>query len=155
MLTITIQPNTKADLPTTKAAEKIEDILCEDNTCLEEEDAGDADVDGDNTSVATDTSSDSESELDEEDTALDSTNTLQATQNVAALGEQAISCTVFELKDMASKLSDPAPQPTLETVEDVLCPILGPTALNLKKRKTLLPPSPEKSQKRHQLFGIH
>jgi hypothetical protein len=67
ILTITIRPN-KADLPTAQAAQKIEDILREDDTCLEDDVAVEGvDADDDNASVATDASSDSESESDEDE----------------------------------------------------------------------------------------
>jgi hypothetical protein len=65
MLTIRIPP--KADLPTSRAARKIDDLL-QDETSMEssldpEEEM--ANSDDDNASVATDASSDSESDFDE------------------------------------------------------------------------------------------
>ncbi|KAJ7163718.1 hypothetical protein C8R46DRAFT_998727 [Mycena filopes] len=65
VLTITI-PATK-DLPTSRAAEKVEDVLQEDDTCFEDDsDAEDEDGD-DDTNVPTDASSESESESDNSD----------------------------------------------------------------------------------------
>jgi hypothetical protein len=66
MLTITICP-TKAELPTLRAAEKIEDILHEDDGCTEGNSDGEDTDDDASGDVATDVSSDSESEFDEED----------------------------------------------------------------------------------------
>lgn len=66
MLTITIPP--KADLPTSRAAPKIDDLL-QDETSVEgslEAEEEMADSDDDNASVATDASSDSESDFDED-----------------------------------------------------------------------------------------
>ncbi|KAJ6556910.1 hypothetical protein B0H10DRAFT_1203341 [Mycena sp. CBHHK59/15] len=63
-----------------------------------------ANSDDDNTSVATDVSSDSESDFDED--AVKPSAAVRATQNVAALGEQAVSRAVFELRDMEPRLFD-------------------------------------------------
>jgi hypothetical protein len=51
VLTITIRPS-KADLPTSHAAEKLEDILREDDTCMESDCDADDGADDDNASVA-------------------------------------------------------------------------------------------------------
>ncbi|KAJ7687109.1 hypothetical protein B0H17DRAFT_1136437 [Mycena rosella] len=180
-----------------QAAEKIEGILLDD-TCVEEEE-GDDDVDDDNASVATDASSDSDSDDEDE---LDRTEAVRATQNVAALGEQAVSHIIFELEEMASRLTDlgeyldqrvtglapeerarvgkgygqlaglmaklqrvmdlPPPstqQPTSPTipVQNIVSPTTAfvPPSPNPRKRKNILPPSPEKAQKRHQSHNIH
>ncbi|KAF7344086.1 hypothetical protein MVEN_01698300 [Mycena venus] len=192
----TVQPN-KADLPTAQAAEKIEGILLDD-TCVEEDEEHD-DVDDDNASVATDASSDSNSDDEDE---LDRTDSVRVNQNVAALGEQAVSRTMFELEEMASRLTDlgeyldqrvtglapeerarvgkgygqlaglmaklqrvmdlPPPstqEPTSPTipVQNVISPAATsvPTPPNPRKRRNLLPPSPERAQKRHQSHNIH
>ncbi|KAJ6573241.1 hypothetical protein B0H10DRAFT_2349038 [Mycena sp. CBHHK59/15] len=105
MLASTVPPK-KADLPTSRAAEKIEDIL-RDETALDDslqvEDK--LDSEDDDASVATDESSDSDSDSDEED-AVDTFAVIRATQNVAALGEQAVSRTIYELRDIEPKLGD-------------------------------------------------
>ncbi|KAJ7033562.1 hypothetical protein C8F04DRAFT_1184005 [Mycena alexandri] len=112
VLTITIPPS-KADLPTSRAAEKLDEVLKEDDTCFEVESDTDGDDDGDNnSSVATDASSDSDSdsESDEDDLPNAETGSEQrrefASQNVAALGEQAISRTIFEFRELESKFAD-------------------------------------------------
>lgn len=134
---------------------------------------------------------------------------------MAALGEQAISRTVFELRDMEPRLSDlghyldqrvfglspeelkevgqrygilmdfvsklervmnlpppPPPQDQSPALSQALTQPEGtfpltatalpevvttspPVGSSQRKRKNLLPPSPEKKQKRHQSFGIH
>ncbi|KAJ7845401.1 hypothetical protein B0H14DRAFT_3683866 [Mycena olivaceomarginata] len=202
MLTIKIRPNAP-DLPTAKAAEKIRDILQEDGACHEdsgergdEEDGGEEDED-DSVSVRTDAES---SDSDSEDDQSQRTETFRATQNKAALGEQAVSRAVFDLEDMASRLADLGtyldhrvvglnPEESakvdkgygqlidfiskLQRVRE-LPPSIHPRPASLplsvdspsasattapiarpNKRKLLLPPSPEKMQKRHQSFGVH
>ncbi|KAK7006683.1 hypothetical protein R3P38DRAFT_3214038 [Favolaschia claudopus] len=67
-----------------------------------ENDAAESNNDGHNDSVATDASSDSGSDSDDED---DEINSLRATQTTAALGEQAISRAMFELRDIEPRLS--------------------------------------------------
>ncbi|KAJ7753947.1 hypothetical protein DFH07DRAFT_960018 [Mycena maculata] len=178
MLTITIHP----DLPTGKAAEKIEDILSADDTCLKPEPDGDdaKDIDDDNASIATDASSDSESDSEEGPSGA----TLCATQNMAALREQAVSEYLDQrvtglspeerdevgygygqLTNLMSKiecvLNLPSPPPLTHPHERLIHPnvpsmsdasILVTPSL---KRKNLLPPSPEKAQKRQQSHAIH
>ncbi|KAJ6554322.1 hypothetical protein B0H19DRAFT_1071733 [Mycena capillaripes] len=206
MLTITIPP--KADLPTSRAARKIDDLL-QDETSVEgsqEAEEETADSDDDNASVGTDASSDSESDFDED--AVKPSAAVRATQNVAALGEQAVSRTVFELRDMEPRLLDlghyldqrvfglspeelkeigqrygnlmgfvsklervmnlpplpqdqlPAPSrvptvPLTATTQPEVATTSRATGSSQRKRKNILPPSPEKKQKRHQSFGVH
>ncbi|KAJ7807915.1 hypothetical protein B0H14DRAFT_2609293 [Mycena olivaceomarginata] len=157
----------------------------------------DDDASGD---VATDASSDSESESDEEDADVNVTRSKRrefAAQIVAALGEQAISRTVFQLREMESTFADlsgyldqrvtgltsderdeagrgyglvnlmakmervlnlPAPTPALPPVDQSQSrPSAAPCTEGAAaasqigiKRKQILPPSPEKLQKRHQ-----
>jgi hypothetical protein len=226
MLTITIRP-TKAELPTSRAAEKIEDILREDDGCMEGDSDGEGADDDASGDVATDALSDSESESDEEDADVNVTvshfsglptqrlndNCFHqcskrrefAAQNVAALGEQAISRTVFQLREMGSTFANlseyldqrvtgltsderdevgrgygqlvnlmakmervlnlPAPTPALPPVDQSqsrpsavpsTCTEAAAVASQIGiKRKQLLPPSPEKLQKRHQSHAIH
>ncbi|KAJ6564419.1 hypothetical protein B0H19DRAFT_1258870 [Mycena capillaripes] len=103
--TITIHP-AKAELPTSHAAEKIEHILREDDGCMESNSDGEDAADDDD-DVATDASSDSESESDKDDGDGDhSKRHAFAAQNVTALGEQPISRTVFQLREMGSTFAD-------------------------------------------------
>ncbi|KAF7361089.1 hypothetical protein MSAN_01140100 [Mycena sanguinolenta] len=188
MLTIKIRR------PTVKAAEEIQAILQKDEACDvdggeggDEDDSSDED---DSASVSTDASSDSENDESK------GVNPSRATQNVAALGEQAFSRAMFELDDIAPRLADlgayldhrmvglspeetakagirfgeiaafmtrfqrvlDLPSSATASVPDPVTASIAPTsdsAQNSKKRKQLLPPSPEKMQKRHQSFGIH
>ncbi|KAJ7033561.1 hypothetical protein C8F04DRAFT_1260815 [Mycena alexandri] len=206
VLTITIPPS-KADLPTSRAAEKLDEVLKEDDTCFEVESDTDGDDDGDNnSSVATDASSDSDSdsESDEDDLPNAETGSEQrrefASQNVAALGEQAISRTIFEFRELESKFADLSeyldqrvtglspeereeigrgygqlanlmtkmdrvlnlPPPSTITPSTPSTAPTGSTSCTpdtssgvREKRKHLLPPSPEKMQKRHQSYSFH
>ncbi|KAJ6465377.1 hypothetical protein C8R45DRAFT_939579 [Mycena sanguinolenta] len=77
-------------------------ILREDETCHEDSERGDEEDGGDKDEDDSDASSDSDSE----DEQLERTETFQATQNIAALGEQAVSRAVFELEDRSSSLAD-------------------------------------------------
>ncbi|KAJ7064412.1 hypothetical protein B0H15DRAFT_958619 [Mycena belliarum] len=95
-LTITIRPQ----LPTTRAAEKVEDILSHVNSEQDVE-QGDDDED-DSASVATDASSDSDDDGDDRDTVV----ATQTAQNIAALGEQAVSRTMFELRELGPKFTE-------------------------------------------------
>ncbi|KAJ7856493.1 hypothetical protein B0H14DRAFT_3136050 [Mycena olivaceomarginata] len=190
-----------------RIAALIRDILQEDSAFHKdssaEADEEDLEDEDDNESVATDASSDSDSEDDSDD---DLEPEFRATQNIAALGEQAVARTVFELEDMASRLADlgayldhrvtglspeesakvdkgygqltefisklqrvrelppPSsvrPPPTLPATPLPPSTANAPsttsarTPFNPKKRKHLLPPSPEKMQKRHQSYNVH
>ncbi|KAF7378334.1 hypothetical protein MSAN_00259400 [Mycena sanguinolenta] len=100
ILTIKIRPNAP-DRPTAKAAQEIQAIL-QNKDGGEGSDEDDGSGEDDNASVATDESSESDSENDE----LETTNPSRATQNMAALGEQALSRVLFELDDIAPRLAD-------------------------------------------------
>ncbi|KAJ6565954.1 hypothetical protein DFH09DRAFT_1314736 [Mycena vulgaris] len=195
ILTITTRPK-QSELPTSRAAEKIEDILGADDSCLDGNKLDDdetAEDDDDNASVATDASSDSDS--DSEDSPVPSAP--RATQSAVALKEQILARTLFELREVGFKLSDlgdhlqqsqithlsdehreevgigsgwlrhfltqlgklldlpnnppPASQQTSAP------PVASSSAPSLKRKAAnqLLPPSPEKLQRRHPSFAPH
>ncbi|KAJ6538655.1 hypothetical protein DFH09DRAFT_1090362 [Mycena vulgaris] len=192
VLTIMLRPK-KADLPTSRAAEKLDDILREDDTVDERSDAdADAEDDGDddNKSVATDASSDSESDGEAEDSSA------EASSVRAALGEQAVARTSLQIREMASTVSElqrirvgvqyeeiiglvanmervrnippPPPASTQAPPDSATSPVVTSSAslpstetFGPKRRRydlhdrPLLPPSPEKAQKRHQSYGVH
>ncbi|KAJ7862804.1 hypothetical protein B0H14DRAFT_3610831 [Mycena olivaceomarginata] len=91
--------------PTVRAAATIADILCDEDAVgvpVEEKDGpqDEGDLEDDVSDVDTDTSSDSGDEH------VEDLSSQRATTNLAALGEQALSRTIYELQDVAPRLGD-------------------------------------------------
>ncbi|KAJ6605106.1 hypothetical protein B0H10DRAFT_1957228 [Mycena sp. CBHHK59/15] len=122
--------------------------------------------DDDSASVATDASSELESDSEDANTPVVIESHPQAAQNVAALGEQALARTLFELQEVRPKFSDlaqldrlldlPSMVPSQAMVPAQSCnapvtsttsPQGSPGSCSVLKWKELLPPSPEKVQK--------
>jgi hypothetical protein len=89
--------------PTVRAASAVADILREENTAVgagEEEAAPEEDVDDSGSDIDTDMSSDS----GDED--IEDLSSQRAPTNLAALGEQALARTIYELQDVAPRRGD-------------------------------------------------
>ncbi|KAJ7291832.1 hypothetical protein C8J57DRAFT_1492294 [Mycena rebaudengoi] len=96
-------PALPTDLPTVRAAAVVADLLEGDEDCHDADDGQDSSqhgtsTDSDDESIASDDSSDSEDE--------DCVLAILPTQNQSALGEQALSGTLYELEDSAPKYGD-------------------------------------------------
>ncbi|KAJ7852641.1 hypothetical protein B0H14DRAFT_2580813 [Mycena olivaceomarginata] len=89
--------------PTVRATSAVADILHEENTAIgagEEEAVPEEDVDDSGSNIDTDMSSDS----GDED--IEDLSSLCASTNLAALGEQALAWTIYELQDVVPRLGD-------------------------------------------------
>ncbi|KAJ7218162.1 hypothetical protein C8J57DRAFT_1537513 [Mycena rebaudengoi] len=190
ILTITTRPK-KSELPTSRAAEKIEDILRADTSCLETEDDDDDEaLEDDDISVATDASSDSDSDSESESSTMPQP---RMTQSKAALTEQVLARALYELREVGSKFSDIGDilqhaeitnlnddqraqighgsgqvRHFLTQLQNLLdlpanshpsAPSQASAGSSSLKRTAataqLLPPSPEKAQKRHESYAPH
>ncbi|KAJ7880819.1 hypothetical protein B0H13DRAFT_2541220, partial [Mycena leptocephala] len=98
-----------SERPTIRAAAAVADLLREDEACVESptkssQDAVATDVDAKDDDSDSDVDTDASSESD--DDSEDVLSTQRATNNLAALGEQGLARTIYELQDVAPKLGD-------------------------------------------------
>jgi hypothetical protein len=100
---------TSEERPTVRAAAAVADLLREDETCtvapVEAEEEIPAEGEDDDSDVDTDASSDSGDEGDIQALQVEDPSQ-RASTNLAALGEQALARTIYELQDVAPRLGD-------------------------------------------------
>ncbi|KAJ6596735.1 hypothetical protein B0H10DRAFT_1959950 [Mycena sp. CBHHK59/15] len=120
--TITICPR---ELPTSRATEKIKDILHKDDSCLDRDNDHNSEADRDNADTDADiaTNALSDSEADSEDAGADGAPLSAAgpTLNAAALGEQAVARTLMSCAKWVRTFSDLGEYLKQQVTPDIWC----------------------------------